>query len=441
MPKITPPLDEFDRAVLLERGIALDTAYRNRLRTDGGALVIPYADLRTGTFNCYALRRLHKPPVRDGKPVKYLAPTGEPSRPYFPAECRTALLDLTSDLYLTEGPLKALALAQIGCAAVAIQGVWNWKVAGTDELLPDLAVVPLAARVVYLVFDHDEKPDTRRQVAEARRRLARALLKAGAHEVRNVELPPGPDGSKQGVDDFLVAHGVEAFRELVAEAQPLTPAVTAVIPLTKPEGRTDTANAARLVAKYGEDVRWVGPWDKWLLWDGQRWKHDDRLGIDLRAKDVAADLFTEVAALLKAGSLPDDRARAAVHAHARYSNNKDGIRNMIALTKSTLAIGPEQLDRNPWLLTVENGTLDLRTSELRDHRREDDITKLAPVVFDPATTCPRWERFLDKIFAGNVELIGYMRRLVGYALTGDTSEHILPFLYGTGAREREEYVL
>lgn len=436
MPRNTLPLDAFDLRVLQERGISLETALRNRLRTEGGALVIPYADLRTGAFNCYAVRRPHKPPVRDGKPLKYLAPAGQPSQPYFPAESRAALLDAAEALFITEGPLKALALAEHGFATVAPLGIWNWKQKGTDALLPDLAAIPLTGRAVNIVFDYDPKPSTRAKVAEARRRLARALLKAGARQVRNVVLPPGPGGAKQGVDDFLVGSGAEAFHELVAEAEPVSP----VAPLWHPEGRTDAANALQLVAKHASDVRWVGPWDKFIIWTGQRWQHDDRLAIDLHAKGVAAEMFAEIATLLKLQERPDEKTLGAMLSHAKYSNSKDGIRNMITLAKSELAIGPGQLDHDPWVLNVENGTLDLRIGELRPHRREDFITKLAPVAFDPGAACPRWKAFLDTIFDGNAELGTYLQRLVGYCLTGDASEHILPFLFGTGANGKSTFV-
>jgi len=153
-------------------------------------------------------------------------------------------------------------------------------------------------RLVYIVFDYDEKPGTRRDADFARRRLAKELRAAGATEVYSVDLPPSPNGSKQGVDDFLVAHGAEAFRRLAAQAQPV-PALDSFAPITKAEGRTDTANAARLVARYADVTRWVGPWDKWLIWDGCRWKMDQARAIDLKAKDIAADLFVEVAAVLK----------------------------------------------------------------------------------------------------------------------------------------------
>jgi putative DNA primase/helicase len=88
----------------------------------------------------------------------------------------------------------------------------------------------------------------------------------------------------------------------------------------------------------------------------------------------------------------------------------------------------------PWksALNVQNGTLDLKTGELLPHRQEDLITKLAPVDYDPAADCPRWEAFLHRVMAENNDLVRFLQRAAGYALTGDVSEHALHFLYGTG---------
>jgi putative DNA primase/helicase len=91
------------------------------------------------------------------------------------------------------------------------------------------------------------------------------------------------------------------------------------------------------------------------------------------------------------------------------------------------------MDRDPWLLNCLNGTIDLRTGKLRPHRREDQITALAPVEFRPHAPCPGWITFLDRIFDHNAELIGFVNRLLGIALTGDITEQVLPILYGNGA--------
>jgi putative DNA primase/helicase len=205
-------------------------------------------------------------------------------------------------------------------------------------------------------------------------------------------------------------------------------------------GRTDASNACRIKVRYGEVTRWVGPWDKWLIWDGSRWKLDQALAIDLKAKDIAADLFNEIGAALKGNDEIDQQTVRAVYAFAKHSNSAGGIRNMVTLAKSDLAIAFEKLDADPWLFNVQNGTLDLRTGQLREHRKEDFITKLAPVTFDPAARCPLWRGFLETVLQVNEALISYVRRLAGYCLTGVTEEHILPFLHGTGANGKTTLV-
>lgn len=446
MPKLLPALDTFDLGVLSERGVSVETARRNRLHTDSksGEMVIPFADL-DGVFNSYAVRRPHTPPVIDGKPRKYVAPAGQPCRLYIPAESRDKLRDPSAPVVLTEGMLKALVLAQSGYAAAGLLGVWNWKKKGTNELIPGLAEVPWTGRDVLIVYDFDPKLDTRRNVDLARRRLATALRNAGAGEVYSVELPAGPDGAKQGVDDYIVANGLDAFKELVELRKPV-PSPDAFHPITRAEGRTDASNATRFVSRHGVGLRWVGPWNKWLLWDGVRWKPDKSRRIDREAKNVAADLFAEIAAVLKAaetageGMRRDDRTLSAMYAHAKHSNSRGGIESMIALARGELAIDSDLLDSDPWLLNLGNGTLNLRTGELREHRREDYITKLVPVEFDAAAECPLWDTFLQTIFAGDRELIEYVRRLVGYSLTGVTEEHILPFGHGAGANGKSTFI-
>lgn len=70
--------------------------------------------------------------------------------------------------------------------------------------------------------------------------------------------------------------------------------------------------------------------------------------------------------------------------HAIRSEARDRLRAMIDLARSEVPVRPEELDRDPWLLNVHNGTLDLRTGELLSHHRENYITKLILVVYDPA---------------------------------------------------------
>jgi putative DNA primase/helicase len=136
---------------------------------------------------------------------------------------------------------------------------------------------------------------------------------------------------------------------------------------------------------------------------------------------------------------PDDERRKKIRAWATKSESRAGLENMVALARSECGASPADFDADPWSLNVANGTIDLRTGELRAHRGEDLISKLAPVDFDPEATAPTWIAFLDRAMAGNAGMIEHLQRLIGYALVGLPCEHILAFSYGGGANGKSVF--
>lgn len=192
---------------------------------------------------------------------------------------------------------------------------------------------------------------------------------------------------------------------------------------------TDLANARRLAARHGRDLRYCHPWGKWLVWTGLCWRTDDTGEVARRAKDAVSGIYSE------AQAATDNQARMELAQWAVRSESEARIKAMISLAESEpgIAVTPDELDADLWLFNVRNGTVDLRTGELLPHRRDDLITIVAPVEHDPEATCPLWEAFLDRIFAGNDHLIGFMQRSLGYALTGDVSEQVLFIHHGIGA--------
>ena len=91
-------------------------------------------------------------------------------------------------------------------------------------------------------------------------------------------------------------------------------------------------------------------------------------------------------------------------------------------------------------MNCANGTLDLRTGKLRQHDQADYIAKVCPVAFDASATCPTWRKFLAEIFNGSEALVEYSQRLVGYWLTGLTTEHVLPVAWGSGANGKSTWI-
>lgn len=199
---------------------------------------------------------------------------------------------------------------------------------------------------------------------------------------------------------------------------------------------TDMGNAQRLVAKHGQNIRYCYPWSKWLVWDGTRWIKDETGEIDRRAKETVHGIYAEAAAT------QTKELREALAQHALRSESESKRKAMIASATSEprIPIMPTEFDQDPWLLNVLNGTIDLRTGELRAHRRNDLITKLAQVVYDAKAECPTWWKFLERIFNRNYELILFLQKAVGYALTGITWEQCLFFLYGLGSNGKSTFI-
>ena len=219
---------------------------------------------------------------------------------------------------------------------------------------------------------------------------------------------------------------LERIVESVSKYDPASPLLSA--------NRTDLGNAERFEAFAGHRLRFCHPWGCWLVFDGRRWHRD----LDGEAVRGARDTLRALAA--EAQSIPDEDHRAEVVKHALDSESSARVTAMLSLAQSLLPVSPEALDTCPDLLNVANGTLDLRTGELRPHHRDDLLTKLAPVSYNPEAECPRWEGFLERILGGKEQLITFLQRAVGYSLSGSTTEQILLLLYGTGANGKSTFL-
>ena len=106
---------------------------------------------------------------------------------------------------------------------------------------------------------------------------------------------------------------------------------------------------------------------------------------------------------------------------------------MIRVARSLVSVSMSLFDTHPHLLNVANGTVDLRTGQLRPHSEADYITKFCPVAYDPKASCPVYDAFLHRIMDGDVERLRYHQTATGYAGTGETSERVMIILYGGGA--------
>ncbi len=188
---------------------------------------------------------------------------------------------------------------------------------------------------------------------------------------------------------------------------------------------TDMGNAERFVAHHGRDVRYCYPWGKWLVWTGAHWERDDSGRVHRLAKEAVRGIYAE------ASAAEDEGRRKAIAQHATRSEAEARIKAMLELAKSEVPVSPDDLDADPWLLNVPNGALDLKSGELRPHRREDLLTKMVGAEYNPDAPAPAWAAFLERVLPGE-ELRRFVRRAAGYSLTGDTSEQVMFINHGGG---------
>jgi putative DNA primase/helicase len=203
--------------------------------------------------------------------------------------------------------------------------------------------------------------------------------------------------------------------------------------VNEPTRTTDAGNAKRLVDRRRGQILYCAAMGKWLRYDGKRWRWDDDGYVVRCAKKSVDEMFAEA---IQA----DDRDRAALVKHAIYSESEKGIRSAMKLAECELPVNPDKLDADDFAFAVENGVVDLRTGKPRPHSPNDLITRISPVVFDSAATCPLWTKFLDRIMATNDDLIGYIQRIAGLCLTGANSIQELWIFYGGGANGKSVFV-
>ena len=104
----------------------------------------------------------------------------------------------------------------------------------------------------------------------------------------------------------------------------------------------------------------------------------------------------------------------------------------LAQAEQSIVVAVSDLDRDGWLFNTENGTIDLRTLEVKPHDAADLLTKIAGVRYDPEAECPQWVAHMDRIFAGDQDLIRGFQQMCGYSLMAGNPEEVFFILWGSG---------
>jgi putative DNA primase/helicase len=215
-----------------------------------------------------------------------------------------------------------------------------------------------------------------------------------------------------------------------------TLAVVKSAPVEEIDAAGDFLNAERFLAEHGAGVRYAPELGRWFVWNGSWWQ-EDRLEL---AQELAKETIDGLRSWVgEARSESEFKRRARHYDASTRSGRRDGLLT-IARTDRSVAVSVDQLDLPPHLLACRNGTVDLRTGELQSADPSHLITRGVDLDYDPDARSETWDQFLETVLDHNAETITYMQTLMGYAITGETGEHLLPDFYGTGANGKSTFI-
>lgn len=236
---------------------------------------------------------------------------------------------------------------------------------------------------------------------------------------------------------------------------------------------TDLGNLERFLARFGEDFLYVEAWG-WLAWEGSRWSRDMANALlghavqrTMRAIQAEAKFVRDSgwkrgeAPLALVGRERDDgldyvakyRGKepvafsTTIAAWGRTSEGAGHINCIAKLAEARLSARPDDFDADPLLLNVINGTIAFRrkdgdidaAAELREHRREDRITKICRAAYDPVERSPQYDAFLEDVQPA-ADMRDFLDVWAGYNALGLADAQKMALFYGEGSNGKGVWI-
>lgn len=207
-----------------------------------------------------------------------------------------------------------------------------------------------------------------------------------------------------------------------------------------------------------DKLLYVAAEDAWYVWSGQAWRRDDMGRVPGFVRFVT-DCYGEAIkrleeqiprpetgeALGRSGKSWAEVKIEQLQKKIRFLRRDSGRTACLKFARTNLgnhlAISPGKFDRNPWLLGVQNGVIDLRSGELLPGRPDDWVSRQCGCIYDQNIDQRPWLAFIDDITCGDQELALFLQCLVGQSLVGEIRERIFPFLLGRrGANGKSQFL-
>lgn len=199
---------------------------------------------------------------------------------------------------------------------------------------------------------------------------------------------------------------------------------------------TDLHACRLLYRRHGHNIHFTVE-RSWLVWDGARWKQDEKsVIIGALGKEAAESMYAEIV------NATNDAERKELMKLAKQYQQRRSIDNAIHLARSepNVLCSLTEFDADPWILNATNGIIQLQTGELLPHNKDKRCTLMTGTSYESDATCPRWQSFIGEICLEDVELMDYLQRMCGYLLTASVREQCLFFFHGGGSNGKTTLV-
>ena len=325
---------------------------------------------------------------------------------------------------LGEGPGDALTAYATGASAVFLRGT-SLAMGAINQI-----IAGCSGKVVILAGDSD----TAGQIFNAK--MGEALVEAGI-EVRILNLKDFSDVTEWREDNpnqFVFGYHKALRSAPLFEKKPFEPQPQE--PVGKSYKLTEQGNGERLVDKMDGTISFCPQIGRMVYVNGH-WQYDELHHAERQFVDLTNEMYLEGDELIDKGERLDNpnlvEKGSRLKGWALRSQNSPIFQNSIKSADHATSIPLSELDTQPFFLNVKNGTVDLRTGQLKEHDPDDWITHRINIDYNPHAESPRWDQFLNEIFPGEPEMPPYIKRIAGYAATGEVRESCLICSIGIGA--------
>lgn len=373
--------------------------------------------------------------VVDGKVYQVVAPDGT-IQDGLPSKDRLPVLDWPVIEYLTRRQPRLTVVEDAPEAGELADSQRNFLLVGLEKTLARLDVMREKAKPGGVGYDGEDWDQTTFNVACRAIEIGNALGTDRGELLQQIRDRAPRD---EGFDDARIEDKIRSAVQTIGDEKASVPPPRGADPFGGTESGEEPARAQAIDlvgsltdSDYGLALceyypnRFKNVVDMGVyMWDGKRYKSSKEAALiglsDVFAREVAEQAARRGdRALLKTalGRMQTSKIRAAV---------------TLAMSRDEILTPHEQLDAHPYLLNVDNGTLDLSGPEpvLHPHNPDDLMTKVCKASWTPGVDRTFWEDFLAGILPDREER-DFLKRVIGSSLIGEVKEHIFPILEGEG---------